>query len=173
MNAFWLGVASSLAAWAVTLLLIHRVIPTLQGLIWGITDISGQWLAYHDDPQKSEPVGHAEISQTGTRVRMSLHRYKDGAGGSTERDYRYKGAFKARQLTLLWEALDRPDFRMGAMILYLSDDAKMFQGLTVFYHDTLHKGGPGVGSRKYWLKRTYSSAASDRNPSSAGGRNKT
>ena len=160
MNAFWLGVASSLAAWLVGLLITNQLIPVIQGLLWSVTDVSGHWLAYIEDPTTEDPtthqpVGDAYIKQRGPRVTMSLHRYRDTAGNPTTRNYRYKGVFRARQLTILWEALDRPDFRLGAMVLHLSEDGTVFKGLTVFYDDN-HHGASGVGALNYWLKRAAS-----------------
>lgn len=80
---------------------------------------------------------------------MTLHRQEDREGKPASRDYRYSGRFRSRQLTLLWEAVDRPDYRIGAMVLHLSEAGTQFQGLTIFYDDTFH----GVGSVEYWLRR--------------------
>lgn len=152
MGSFLWGVLASLVAWLIGLAIIHWVIPLGQGLTWKLTDISGRWLAYIEDPATHEPAGEAEITQRGPHITMTLHRQKDRQGKPTSHRYKYRGTFKARQLTLLWEALDRPDFRVGAMVLHLAESAKEFSGLTVFYDDK-HTQGPGVGALSYWLRR--------------------
>ena len=111
MSTFWLGVASSLAAGLVGLWIKHYGIPIVQGLVWKVTDISGSWLAFHADPNGSQPVGNANVKQRGPRITMTLHRNVDSSGNPTDRNYRYKGTFRGRQLALVWEAIDRPDAR--------------------------------------------------------------
>ena len=152
MATFLLGVGASFVAWLLGLGLVHWLIPFVQGLLWKLTNISGRWLAYIEDPATHEPVGEAEITQRGPVITMTLHRQKDREGKPTSRRYKYHGSFKARQLTLLWEALDRPDFRVGAMVLHLAEHANEFKGLTVFYDDK-HAAGAGVGALPYWLRR--------------------
>jgi hypothetical protein len=152
MGAFWIGVASSLAAWLAGLWITYEGIPMLQGLLWKVTDISGPWLAFHQDPAASGPVGNATIRQRGPRITMTLHRNLDSTNQPTDRNYRYRGTFRGRQLTLVWEAIDRPDSRVGAMVLHLSEDAQVFKGKTVFYSDNVH-GAAEVDALPYWLKR--------------------
>lgn len=156
MSAFWIGVASSLAAWLAGLWITYNGIPTIQGLLWKITDISGAWLAFHADPANagSHPVGNAHIRQRGPRITMTLHRNVDSKGKGVDRNYTYHGIFRGQQLTLLWEAVDRPDSRVGAMVLYLSEDAQIFKGKTLFYSADHHHPAD-VGALPYWLKRPH------------------
>ena len=87
MNAFWIGVASSFAAWLAGLWVTYQGVPLLQGLLWSVTDISGPWLALHHDPNTSGPVGNASIKQRGPRITMTLHRNVDSSNQPADRNY--------------------------------------------------------------------------------------
>ena len=149
MKEFLIGVISSISASVLTLVAKYHVIPIVQGMLWNITDISGEWIVYFDDPSHSEPVGRVTIKQRGARITMSFHRHRDRAGKPTNTIFSYKGVFRAAQLAVLWEATDQRDSRIGALVLHLSYEGDEFKGLTTFYDTDLGR----LNILPYWLRR--------------------
>lgn len=116
-----------------------------------VTDINGSWYAYDADPAAGATfISEAQIKQSSTTVTMELHRLKDRSGATTSRRYRYQGRFTARQLVLLFESVDRPDYIIGALVLVLDASGESFSGVTVYYDQ---KGHTGVMSYPFWLAR--------------------
>ena len=149
LAGFGLGVATSVLAAALVWAGNRYLLPAVRALFWSGTDISGAWQSYDVDPTTGEPVGEAEITQRGSRITMELrrHRHRDGTPASTR--YRYSGSFSSRVLTLVWASIDRPDYIVGAMVLYLHAHGREFRGLTIYHDD---KAGE-VTTHDFWLRR--------------------
>ncbi|MGH2435389.1 MAG: hypothetical protein ACRDFA_00175 [bacterium] len=117
-----------------------------------ITDINGTWYAYDAEPaQGSQFVSEAVVKQQGSLVTMELHRIRDRSGATTSRRYRYQGRFSARQLVLLFESIDRPDYIIGALVLLLNAQGDGFSGVTVYYDQKAHSG---IITHRFWLCRS-------------------
>lgn len=116
---------------------------TIPGAMAGgpVTDINGIWYAYDAEPiQSAQFVSEAVVKQQGSLVTMELHRVRDRTGATTSRRYRYQGRFSARQLVLLFESVDRPDYIIGALVLLLNAQGDCFAGVTVYYDQKAHTG---------------------------------
>ncbi len=151
--AFLSEIASELVASGIALVLAwvatRYLRPWLWELTWRGTKVSGKWLSYDDDPAGAKPVGDATIDQRGSRVTMHLVRHTNRNGEPTHREFRYQGRFSARNMTLLFEASDRPDFILGAIVVHLDNAAKQFCGSAVYHDETKAT----VVSMPFWLHR--------------------
>lgn len=149
MTNFGLGVAASLVAALLVWGGNRYLLPAVRALFWSGTDISGAWQSYDVDPDEGEPAGEAEITQRGSRIAMQLLRHRNRDDTAASRKYSYSGTFRSRLLTLLWGSIDRPDYIIGAMVLYLSSDGRQFRGLTVYHDDEAAE----VTTHVFWLRR--------------------
>jgi hypothetical protein len=153
MLGFFTGVAASLAAALIWVLVAHQLVPMIQGALWKVTDISGKWYLYLDDPDSTPvSVGVMTIHQRGLRITAKLHRDQFHDRRPTDMNFEYRGTFRSRQLVLIWEAVERPDSRIGALVLYLNEYGTQFRGFTTYYDDGA-RSGPAVIAKEYWLQR--------------------
>ena len=149
MIEFGLGVVASVIAAGIVWAGNRFLLPAIRALFWVGTDISGVWQSYDADPAAANPVGEAEITQRGSTITMELRRHRNRDGTPASRRYSYNGTFSSRVLALVWRSVDRPDYIIGAMVLYLQFDGRQFRGPTIYYDDEAGK----VITHDFWLHR--------------------
>lgn len=117
---------------------VFSVVKHLPGLSHAVVDLSGQWDMYDEEPSQAKPVGQATIRNSWMRVvRMNSLRTTERSGESTRRSYESKGTLRARDLILIFEAVDRPEFIRGSLVLHLDNNATTLYGRTVYFDETI------------------------------------
>jgi hypothetical protein len=132
--------------------------PLVVALSWRGTKIDGVWEFYDAVPSQGvSSVGSVTFVQHGTKITAVSRRHTDRKGERTNREYESKGQFSARELVLIYQAIDRPDFRVGSIVLHLDQHAHILSGKTMTYDEPSQE----VVAHPIWFRSTVTEKGAD------------
>lgn len=99
-----------------------------------VPDITGLWHSYHSLNRNAKPVGEVRFKQRGNLVEADIKVSRSRNGRKTNKQFKLNGKLTAGQLAFIYEDTKLRGYVIGAGVLKLSGDSKIFIGKITYFH---------------------------------------